>query len=138
MAETYDRLWRDAIEGGDRSDPPGTVAHFQATLDSWRGHRAVLIAAARGGRAEPAVYRAWGEGMDRIVVATAAYIEQAREVGDARPEPDARTLAVLLVWLTETILYLTLAELDPELSGDLRVAQTLSAVWLRAIHGGIP
>jgi AcrR family transcriptional regulator len=137
MGAIYDRRWRPSFESGDWDNPPGTVEHFASTLSDWRGQRAVLIAAARGWRAEPTMYRAWVDGMEHIVGAMVVYIEQARASGNAPQEPDARTLAVLLVWLTETILYLTLAELDVELVDDAHVATTLSAIWLRAIHGDI-
>jgi hypothetical protein len=47
-------------------------------------------------------------------------------------------MAELLMWHAETILYLVMSGLAPELDDDPLLADGLSAFWLRAVHGGAP
>jgi AcrR family transcriptional regulator len=136
MAENYDRLWRRPIEGDPDVGPPGTTEHFLATIARWREDQAVLVAAAEGWRTDPEVYARYGVRMESIVDATAAYISHVQALGTAQPEPDAELLAHLLVWHAETIFYLLLSGLAPELEPDALLADGLSAVWLRAMHAG--
>jgi AcrR family transcriptional regulator len=136
LAENFDLLWRRALEGDPEVGPPGAVEHFRSTIVNWRKDQAVLVAAAEGWRTDPDVYSRWGVRMQSIVEATATYIAHVQELGTAQPEPDAQLLAHLLVWHVETILYLLLSGLAPELEDDELLADGLSAVWLRAIHGG--
>lgn len=134
LGELFERFWAPSFDCVPGADPPGTIEHFAATLAGWRGHREALIAGARGWRCDPVGYAAWRERLRSFVAITADYVERARAVGAAAPEPDAPTLATLLISLTETIFYLTLSELDSALVDDADVAAALSAVWLRAIH----
>ena len=136
LARNYELLWRRALEGDPAVGPPGAAEHFRATIAYWREDRAVLVAAAEGWRTDPEVYARWGVRMQSIVEATATYIAHVQELGTAQPEPDAELLAHLLVWHAETVLYLLLSGLAPELDDDAQLADGLSAVWLRAIHGG--
>jgi AcrR family transcriptional regulator len=132
----YDDLWRRSLEGDPELGPPGTPAHFLASIKRWREHRAVLAAAAEGWRTDPVVYARWGVRMQSFVAATATYIEHVQAAGTAPPAPDATKLAELLIWQVETVLYLLLSGLAPELDDDAVLAEGLSAVWLRAMHGG--
>jgi AcrR family transcriptional regulator len=138
LKDIYNRMWRPSFEHAGSSSPAGTVEHFLESIAGWREHRAVLLAAAVGWRTDPIVYRQWGARMQSMVAATTAYIRHARQAGVAPPEPDGDVLAMLLVWLVESVLYLALTGLDSELDDDDRTAATLSAVWLRAIHGETP
>jgi TetR/AcrR family transcriptional regulator, ethionamide resistance regulator len=138
LGEIYERLWRPAFEEARPGTPPGTVEHFLATIAGWREHRDVIVAAAEGWRTDPEVYQRWGDRMESFVAATAAYIEHAQSTGMATPDPDAETLARLLVWLSETVFYLSLAGLPGGLEDDGQLAAALSAVWLRAVHGQTP
>jgi TetR/AcrR family transcriptional regulator, ethionamide resistance regulator len=136
LADVYDRLWRRSIESVRPLDPPGTPEHFLETIVSWRQYRFALIAAAEGWRTAPAVYGSWGVRMQSIVDAMAVHIEHAREAGSAACDPDAVTLAELLVWLTETMIYLSLSGRARDLDDDRLLAETMSAVWARAVYGG--
>ena len=136
LAEINEQVWRRALEGDPAVGPPGTPEHWRATLASWREHHAVLVAAAEGWRRDPVVYMCWGVRIQSFVAAFATYIAHAQETGTAQPEPDATTLAELLMWHAETVFYLVLSGLAPELGDDAVLADALSAVWLRAVHGG--
>ena len=131
-----ERVWRRSLEGDPEVGPPGTRDHWRATLASWREHQPVLVAAAEGWRRDPVVYACWGVRVQSFVAAFATYIAHAQMTGTARPEPDATTLAELLMWHAETVFYLVLAGLAPELDDDAVLADALSALWLRAVHGG--
>jgi AcrR family transcriptional regulator len=136
LGSVYEKLWRRAFEGDPAVGPPGAPEHWRATIEAWREHRAVFVAAAEGWRRDPVVYARWGARMQGLVEVMATYIEHAKATGTAQPEPDSMMLAQLLMWHAETILYLVFAGLAPELDDDMLLADGLSAVWLRAVHGG--
>jgi AcrR family transcriptional regulator len=138
LGTIYEKVWRGAFEGDPAVGPPGAAEHWRATLGAWREHQPVLVAAAEGWRRDPAVYARWGVRMQSFVETMATYIDHAKAAGTAQPEPDSTTMAELLMWHAETVLYLALSGLAPELDDDVLLAETLSAVWLRAIHGGAP
>jgi AcrR family transcriptional regulator len=131
----YDRQWRPWFDGEESTSESLMVEHLLETIRNWHEHRAVLVAAAEGWRTDPAVYELWGARWQSYVATTADYIERARGIGAAPSEPDAETLASVLVWLNESMLYLAFSDAGPELGDDRRLATTLSAVWLRAIYG---
>ena len=136
LGSLYENLWRRALEGDPAVGPPGTAEHWRATIAAWRENRAVFVAAAEGWRRDPVVYARWGARMQGLVEVMATYVDHAKATGTAQPEPDSMTLAQLLMWHGETVLYLVFAGLAPELDDDDLLADGLSAVWLRAVHGG--
>jgi AcrR family transcriptional regulator len=138
LGRVYDTLWRRAFDGDPEVGPPGTTEHWQRTIAAWREHAPILVSAAEGWRRDPAVYARWGVRMRGFVAIMASYIDHARASGTAQPQPDSATLAELLMWHAETILYVVLAGLAPEFDDDTLLADGLSAVWLRAVHGGSP
>jgi AcrR family transcriptional regulator len=135
MAEIYDRHWRPWFGEEESTTESVMVDSYLETIATWREHRPVLVAAAEGWRTDPAVYDLWGERWQRYVEITAEYIVRARLGGAASPDPDAETLASVLVWLNESLFYLAFSDPGSTLGDDRRLAETLSAVWLRAIHG---
>jgi AcrR family transcriptional regulator len=136
MADIYDRLWRPWLEGEESTTEALMIDHYLETIATWREHRAVLVAAAEGWRTDPVVYDLWGARWQGYVATTAAFIERARRLGAAPGQPDAETLASVLVWLNESLFYLAFSRPGAVLGDDRRLASTLSAVWLRAIYGG--
>jgi AcrR family transcriptional regulator len=133
--EIYERLWRPWLEVEEPATRAALIAHYLDTLAAWRRHRAVLVAAAAGWRTDPAAYATWGERWERYVAITQRHIELARAAGSAPHDPDSETLANVLVWLSEAVLYLTFAEPPLELGDDGALAATMSAVWMRSIYG---
>jgi AcrR family transcriptional regulator len=135
MAEIYDRHWRPWFGEEESTTESVMVDSYLETIATWREHRTVLVAAAEGWRTDPTVYELWGERWQRYVDITAEYIGRARLVGAALPDPDAETLASVLVWLNESLFYVAFSDPASTVGDDRRLAETLSAVWLRAIHG---
>jgi hypothetical protein len=116
-------------------DPAGTVrGGLAATLETFRAHRAVTLAAA-GARAESAeVRRLWSRVMDTFVDETAGAIEAERARGAALPGVPARDLATALNRMNERVLQATFEDDIPAIE-ESAVLDTLAEVWLRAIYG---
>jgi AcrR family transcriptional regulator len=135
LNEIYEQLWGPWLEGEEPSTTPMMIEHYLKTFARWRRDSAVLVAAAQGWRSDPVAYAAWGECWQQYVSITAGYIERARIGGMAPADPDAETLASVLVWLSETLLYLAFSDSVPELVADRSLAAAMATVWLRSIHG---
>jgi AcrR family transcriptional regulator len=131
--EMYERFWQSWLELSSTGEPDEWIAQYKGTLAIWREHP-VLTAAAVGWRTDPQAYAAWGELWRENVEITVGYIERARAAGAAEPWPEVRTLAAILVWLSETLLYLAFAGSTP-LGDDQHLAEAVAAIWLRSIHG---
>jgi AcrR family transcriptional regulator len=134
----YADLWQPFITGAEPPSEALLTEHMLATMLIWRGHRAVLMAAAGAWRADPDAFYQWGALWERYVDDTTAYIERARDQGLAPPGLDAGALAAMLVWLDETAFYLLLTGGSPHLTDDRVVASTLAGVWMRTIYGDAP
>jgi AcrR family transcriptional regulator len=134
LTEIYDRLWRPVFESEGPMTRELMIDHYMETLAVWREHQSVLVAAAAGWRSDPAVYDAWGARWQGYVSDVGRYIERTRGTGSTPAHPDAGVLAEILVWLSETVLYLAFSETPFELAPDATLAAVMSAVWLRSIH----
>ena len=134
MTEVWERLWRPIFEADGPMTRELWTAQYLETLATWREHQAVLGAAAEGWRSDPVTYHEWGVWWQSYVTTIAQYIERARATGTAPSRPDAEALAEMLVWLSETVLYLAHAETPCEIGSDADLAATMSAVWLRSVH----
>lgn len=138
MAQIYDGLWRPFLAG---AEPPSEVVlteHFLETIEMWRAHRAVLVAAAAAWRADPEAFYQWGVLWAQYVDDVTAYIERARTGRLAPPGLHAGALAAMLVWLAETTVYLLMTGASAHLSDELLAASTLAGVWMRTIYGEAP
>jgi AcrR family transcriptional regulator len=137
-ANIYADLWQPFITGIEPPSEALLTQHFVETIDIWREHRAVLMAAAGAWRADPAAFYQWGAMWSRYVEDATAYISRAREAGLAPPGLDAGALAATLIWLDESALYLALTGGSHDLRDDELLAPTLAGVWMRAIYGSVP
>jgi TetR/AcrR family transcriptional regulator, ethionamide resistance regulator len=137
-AEIYDTLWKPFFEGEERITKPLIRDHWLQTLDIWREHQAVLVAAAAAWRADPGAIDQWRAVWSRYVTDTRAFIERAREAGKAPTDLDADMVAALLTWSNEALLYLAFTGSVPELADSQRLVDTQTEVWIRAIFGTTP
>ena len=133
-----DRLVEEARRGVElallASDPEGVVRRGLAAIhETFRAHRAVVLAAvaARAGSAE--VRALWTRVMETFVAETSAAIEAERLRGAAPPGPPARELAVALNRMNERVLQATLERDEPAI-GEGDVLDTLVELWMRAIY----
>jgi AcrR family transcriptional regulator len=119
----------------ERADTPPEGALRAAVAGSigvWRRHGAVLRAAVESSRSAPQIGALWREEIGGFIDAVAAQIERDRAAGVApADELDAPALAAALIWMNERTFYVMTTE-DP--GGDDQLAETLTAVWLRAVY----
>lgn len=113
----------------------GLRAGLQASFDSFRSRRGVILAAAemRAGSNEDA-RDLWSQVMEGWVSQVSAVIEAERARGAAPPGPPARELAIALVQMNERAQHATLAGEAPSLAEE-QTMDVLVEIWLRAIYG---
>jgi TetR/AcrR family transcriptional regulator, ethionamide resistance regulator len=124
----------------DSSDGPAAVLHriASAYMRRWRLEGPVLRAMVPLGESDPGHRAFWNEITGRIADSFARSIEADRRSGLALPgPPSARDLAVTLMSMMWRCGY-DLSLSPPSDEADARVADTLTAVCLRAIYGDSP
>jgi AcrR family transcriptional regulator len=121
----------------DRSgeDPRGRLRQaIKGIYETFRSHRAVMLAAADAGSASPEVREVWTTVMEGFVEETAAAIEAERAAGAVPDGIPARDLAISLNLMNERVLLATFSGFGPAVDEE-HVVDTLVAVWLGAIYG---
>lgn len=113
----------------------GLRAGLQASFDSFRSRRGVVLAAAelRAGNNDDA-RDLWSQVMEGWVSQVSEVIESERARGAAPPGPPARQLAIALVQMNERAQHATLAAETPSLAEE-EALDVLIEIWLRAIYG---
>jgi AcrR family transcriptional regulator len=102
-------------------------------IDTFRRHRAVMVAAAQLLFQNEEARKLWARVIDGFVEDAAAAIELERARGAAPPGPPARQLAIALNWMNERVLLAACTGQDPMMADDV-VLETLMAIWSRAIY----
>ena len=83
-------------------------------------------------RKSSAIREMWDGYLESFVVPVAQYIDAERAAGRAPDGPHSRTLATLLLQLSDR----TLEQLGPvDTPDDRHRAEALATIWLRSIHG---
>jgi AcrR family transcriptional regulator len=107
-----------------------------AIYETFRSHRAVVVAAADVRATSEEGRELWARVMEQWVQETTAAIEGERGRGAAPNGLPARELAIALNLMNERVLLASLANYKPAL--DERTAiDVLVEVWLRAIYGKV-
>jgi AcrR family transcriptional regulator len=130
-------LWGPFMAGAERPSQALLTEHWSETLQLWRKHRAVLVAVAEAWRADPTSFNQWDAVWKRYAEVIREYIERARADWGAPTHLDSGSLATLLIWMNENALYRAFTE-SPGMVDDGRLAQTMSAIWMRSIFGSQP
>ncbi|RBY83070.1 TetR/AcrR family transcriptional regulator [Geodermatophilus sp. TF02-6] len=123
---------RGSALGGDVRE--NWRAALGAVRDTFRAHRALTAAATQLLAHSPEVRTLWAQVMEGFVTETAAAIEAERARGAAPAGPPARDLAVVLNWMNERVVQVTLAGQQPAVAEE-DLIDVLLTVWLRAIYG---
>jgi TetR/AcrR family transcriptional regulator, ethionamide resistance regulator len=105
-----------------------------AIYETFRSHRAVVVAAADMRSTSEEGRELWARVMEQWIQETTAAIEMERARGAAPDGLPARDLAVALNLMNERVLLATLAEHEPALDEE-KAIDVLVDVWLRAIYG---
>ncbi|MEU5567479.1 TetR/AcrR family transcriptional regulator [Micromonospora musae] len=101
--------------------------------DTFRAHRAVVLACAQARATNPEVRELWAAVLERWVRCTETTIEAERRRGAAPDGLAARDLAVALNSMNERVTYATLAGDAPAVA-EADVVDVLLDVWLSAIY----
>ena len=120
-------------------DPPAAAIRrtLAGILALWHAHGPVLRAMIEAGAGDAELRRFWTGVGKGFVDATAKTIERERAAGVAIEGPDARDLAAVLVAMNDRVFY-DHSRHRRSAAEDERLIETLSAVWLRAVYGGLP
>jgi AcrR family transcriptional regulator len=105
-----------------------------AVYETFRLHRAVVLAAADVRATSEEGRELWARVMEQWVEETTAAIESERARGTAPGGLPARDLAVALNLMNERLLLATLAGYKPAVD-EASAVDVLVTVWLRAIYG---
>jgi AcrR family transcriptional regulator len=129
------RASRDSALEQIAADPErGWRSAMAATIEAFRAHRPVMIAAADAAVASPDIRTAWSAVMEAFVRDVAAVIEAERARGAAPPGVPARDLAIALNAMNERVLHATFTGYEPAIGED-GVDDVLAAIWIRAVYG---
>jgi TetR/AcrR family transcriptional regulator, ethionamide resistance regulator len=140
VTEIYDELWTKVADPTTPVPPTAADAYdglktmFRSTIIRWRDHRAVLLAAAQGWRANPDAYASWSTNFRRYSEAMRGYIERVRETHDTTKEPSAVALATACEWVAESLLYVSTTGDAPELDDVDEAAATLATLIAGAVY----
>jgi TetR/AcrR family transcriptional regulator, ethionamide resistance regulator len=107
---------------------------IRGTFETFRAHRAVMMAAADARAGSPEISNVWTRVMEGFVSGAADAIEQARAGGLAPEGVPARQLAIALNLMNERVLHATFAGYAPSIPED-EVVDALAGVWFSAIVG---
>ena len=136
-----DRVAEEAVAARDdalEAPPDDPMAQLRVgirgTFETFRSHRAVMMAAADVRASSPEAREVWGRVMESFVSGAADAIDEARAAGLAPPGVPARRLAIALNLMNERVLHATFAGYEPAIRED-EVVDALVAVWFSAIMG---
>jgi AcrR family transcriptional regulator len=141
VARITDKMYRASYawaenEGEDSVE--STRRSIAAAASLWREHGPFLRAAVQTWGSVPEMRRFWEDAVSRFVEASAEQIERARtEAGATDGGPSPRALATALIWMNERCFYTNSIGASPSLS-DEELVDTLTAIWVRAVHGVEP
>ena len=126
----------DLLLGRLADDPVGGWEEaIRGVWETWRAHRALMVAASEAGSASPEVREVWERVMGDFVELCARAIERERERGAAPDsEVSPQELAASLNWMNERMLYVTFSGVEPAVGED-RLVPVLVGTWMSAIYG---
>lgn len=103
-------------------------------LDTFRLHRALMLAVAQMVGESEEIRKLWAGIIDGFVEDTTAAIESERQRGMALEGVDARSLAVALNLMVERVFHTALSGQQPTLSEE-EALEVVLLVWSRSIYG---
>jgi AcrR family transcriptional regulator len=124
----------DALERFSEDPAHWLRRGITAIYETFRSHRAVVVAAADMRATSEEGRELWGRVMEQWIQETSVAIDVERARGAAPDGLPARDLAVALNLMNERVLLATLADYEPALD-EQKAIDALVEVWLRAIYG---
>jgi TetR/AcrR family transcriptional regulator, ethionamide resistance regulator len=108
---------------------------LRAVTRAWHRHRPVLQAVTHHWHSDPELKSLWLGIVERFVVAGAAEIERERAAGEITSTVPGRTLASILFWGTERVLYIAGLGIEPTLADEEAAVGPLVALWHGTLYG---
>ena len=129
-----DAVSAQAFAAADADAREGWRRAISAYHETFRAHRALILAWTEARATNPEVRELWARIFQGWVDLAAAAIEAERDRGTAPAGLPARDLAVVLTSMNERVLYATFSGDGPAVA-EADVVDVLLAVWLAAIYG---
>ncbi|SHO90886.1 TetR family transcriptional regulator [Mycobacteroides abscessus subsp. bolletii] len=108
---------------------------IRAVASAWHRHRAVLKAVNHHWQSDAELRELWLGIVERFVAAGADEIERERAVGKITAPETGRTLASLLFWSTERVLYIAGQGIEPAWSDEEAAVGPLVKLWHSTLYG---
>ena len=102
---------------------------------AWHRHRPVLQAVTHHWHSDPELKALWLRIVERFVTAGAAEIERERAAGEITSTVPARTLASILFWGTERVLYIAGLGIEQTLPDEEAAVEPLVNLWHGTLYG---
>ena len=135
MADIFDTVQPFLARSEDDSREEALERSIRAVTVAWHRHRIVLRATAHHWHSDPELKELWLSIVEKFLAAGAAEIERERAAGEITSAESARTLAAILFWGTERILYIAGLGLEPTLKGEEAAVGPLVALWRGTLYG---
>jgi TetR/AcrR family transcriptional regulator, ethionamide resistance regulator len=118
-------------------DPPEVALErsLRAVTRAWHRHRTVLQAVSHHWHSDPELKELWLRIVERFVEAGAAEIERERTAGEITSSVPGRTLASMLFWGTERVLYIAGLGVEPTLPDEEAAVGPLVDLWHGTLYG---
>jgi AcrR family transcriptional regulator len=118
-------------------DSPGVALErsIRAVTSAWHRHRPVLHAVNHHWHFDPELHALWLGIVERFVAAGADEIERERAAGKITSTVSGRTLASVLFWGTERVLYIAGLGIEPSLADEEAAVNALVAMWQGTLYG---
>ena len=134
VAEEARGIRARALERAGEDVPAIWREGVASILETFRGHRSLMLAVAQMSDDSEEVRQLWGRIIEGFVEDTVLGIESEQQRGVALDGVAPRDLAIALNRMTERVFHAALAGHEPSMSED-RALEVLLCVWSRAIYG---
>ena len=134
VAEEARTRRESALEAAGDEAPDLWRLGVTTILDTFRAHRAVMLAVSQMVGESEQIAELWGQIIEGFVEDTTAGIESERARGVALGGPPARQLAIALAWMNERLLHTAIAGQHPMVPED-DALELILTIWSRVIYG---
>lgn len=135
MGDIFQTVQPFLSRSDDDSPEEALDRSIRAVTKAWHRHRAVLQAATHHWHSDPGLHTLWLQIVEQFVSAGAAEIERERAAGKITSTESGRTLASVLFWGTERVLYMAGLGVEQALPDEESTIGPLVAMWHGTLYG---
>jgi TetR/AcrR family transcriptional regulator, ethionamide resistance regulator len=135
MGDLFETVQPFVSRPEDDSPEEALERSIRAVTTAWHRHRAVLQEVAHHWHSDPGLHELWLQIVERFVSAGAEEIERERAAGKITATDSGRTLAAMLFWGTERVLYMAGLGVEPTLQDEEAAIGPLVAMWHGTLYG---